>query len=491
MPSDYLYNPRRRWPNQPPWAWDWSNKQPELYAKQTPIEPQTRLLPDRAPGPRRAANYAYELAYRRYQPLEATEDQTATGLGAATQGRRYLPDRAPGPRRNPQSYEIHSFLIDGFTEAQELLHERRRIPDRTSRTLRASPAAYRIDAFQIDLFAGEDDLLRSRSALTERAPGARRAGADAYDIAAFSVDLYAGSDNPQTRPQGQSLLPDRQIVADRAQYPERRQRRKVLPGRSESPAVIPDNDELLATRNLLPSLAPGPRRADRTSYSLQATPVDLYAPSAPTEFEELLGSRALLPNRAPGALRAGRDAYGVVNNQTDLFAPPLVAESNELYVGRQQLPDRVAPARRRFRRKVYPGAPQASQQAEGAPFPLYPQKALGPKRAAYRAYQIDAFQVDHYAAQAPAEIMGKLLPERVYGKARAATEAYQLAPSLVELYALGTPIEFSTRLLPERAPGRPRAANRAYELRNSDPAFLGIFVAPAVKPRRLLLGVGV
>lgn len=490
MPADYLYNPRRRWNNNPAWAWNWSNKQPELYAKQTPIEPQTRLLPDRAPGPRRAAHNAYAYIQRRM--AEAGGGPSGDPDNDSLQAGRYLlPSRAPGPKANRQAYQIRSFLIEGFAEDQELLHERRRFPDRTARTLRASPGAYRIDAFQADLFTGEDDLLRTRSAITERAPGPRRAGADAYDIANFAVDLYAGSDSAQTKPQGQALLPDRQIIADRAQYPERRQRRKVLPGRPEQQTVLPDTAELFGGRALLPSSAPGPRRADRTSYGLQTNPSDLYAPPAPTEFAELLGSRQLLPSRAPGAPRAGRDAYGLVDNQADLYAPSLVAEGVEVLVGRQVFPDRVAPARRRFRRKFYPGSPAASQIAEGAPFPLFPQKAPGPRRAANEAYQIDTFPVELYAALAPAEIMGRLAPERVYGKARAAAEAYQLAPSLVELYGTQVPVEITRLLLPVRAPGRPRAANSAYALRNSEPAFLGIFVAPVVTPRRLLLGVGV
>lgn len=489
MAADYLFHQRQRRNNNPAWAWDFRNKQPELYARQTPIEPQTRLLPDRAPGARRAASYAYELAYRRYQPLESTEDTPVAGsLGAATQGRRDLPNRAPGARPNRQAYQLRPFTIEGFAEDQELLHERRRIPDRTARTLRAAPDAYRLSAFQIDLFDGEDELLANRHAVTQRAPGPRRAPADAYDLAAFEVDLYAGSDNSQTRPQGQALLPDRQIVEDRAQYPERRQRRKVLPGRSEALALLPDTAELFGGRALLPSQAPGPRRADRTSYGLQNNPADLYAPAAPSEFEELLGSRHLLPSRAPGAPRAAREAYGVVNNPVDLFAPAVIAENNELYVGRQQFPDRVAPARRRFRRKVYPGGARAVQEAEGQA--LLPLRAPARPRAANEAYQIDVFPIDFFAALTPAEFTTRLLPDRAFPARRASADAYALAPSLVELYAGLLPEELTHILLPARAPGRPRAANRAYELRSSDPAFLGIFVPPVVKPRRLLLGVG-
>src|SRR2546426_506048 len=89
-----------------------------LYGGPVPTTSDSSLLPERAPGPRRAAADAYELAYRRYQPSEAS-DPSADVI----QGRRYFPDRAPGPRCNRQAYEIRGFLIDGFAEAEELLQE--------------------------------------------------------------------------------------------------------------------------------------------------------------------------------------------------------------------------------------------------------------------------------------------------------------------------------------------------------------------------------
>lgn len=491
MPADYLFNQRRRRTNTAPWAWDFQSRNPDLInAPRAPIEPNTRLFPNKAPGYRRAASYAYELAYRRYQPLEFTEDIEPKSAGAATQGRRDLPTRAPGRKAGRQAYEIRAFKIEGFAEPEELLQERRRLPDRTHRTRLAGRDAYVIQSFQVDLFTNEDELLRSRDAITRSAPGYRRASRDAYALPNYEVDLYQGSDSPSTKPPGQALFPDRQIVEDRAQYPERRQRRKVLPGRAAAPVVFPDSDELLGARSLLPQSAPGPRRANRTSYGLQNNPAGLYAPAAPTEFEELLGSRGLLPNLAPGARRAARDAYKLLNNQADLYAPPLPPDDIEVFMARTLFQDRVQPRRRRHRRKFWPGAPQATQIAEGALFPLLPERTFPYRRAARQAYQLDPTLVEFYADQKPVEILGMLLPDRGLPRLRAAREAYQLAPSLVEFYGDHVPEEVTQRLLPSRAPGRARAASRAYELRNSEPAFLGIFVPPATRPARLLLGVG-
>ena len=77
--ADYLYHPRSRWTNAAPWRWDWATRQPELYGGQVPVSITDTILPDRAPGPRRAANRAYQLAefqVERYAAQTPAEFQT-------------------------------------------------------------------------------------------------------------------------------------------------------------------------------------------------------------------------------------------------------------------------------------------------------------------------------------------------------------------------------------------------------------------------------
>ena len=332
----------------------------------------------------------------------------------------------------------------------------------------------------VELFSGR------QLTMPQRAPGKQRAASKVYQIEANQPFTFSNAPPP-----GKTLLPEQQFAQPRPQYPERRARRRMFPG-TPAPVIILDTEELLAAaRALMPDRARGPARATRTAYGVATNQVDLYAPGPAAQLEELFGARQMLPVRAFGARRSTADSYDLQPSLVDLYAPPPVPSANELFPKIDQLPGRVPFARRRFRRKFFPGAPKLDLTLRVEGQTLLPLTAPPRPRAANEAYQIDTYPVDIYAALLPSEIARTMLPERVFARARAARDAYVLAPSLVELYATQVPVEIMDCLMPQRAPGRPRAAASAYALQNNDVQFFApVFVPPIGLPRRLLLGVG-
>ncbi len=312
-------------------------------------------------------------------------------------------------------------------------------------------------------------------------------------------------------PMGQALLPEQQWALPRPQYPLRRARRAIFPGKGSPPPppinagslLFPDHApgprraaylayqlrqftvELYAAQTpiqtqsrLLPNRAPGPRRAGRTAYQIDTDLDSLYAPAPLSQEEETFATRTLSPTRAPGRPRAARRAYALDPAPPDLFGNAL-PPGNSLFPDRQIAKERPQYPDRRARRKTFPGSALAGPQLDFAELfggrALMPDHAPGPRRADRTAYIVADNRVDFYVPPPIGEVeetfsARQLLPSQAPGQARAARDAYGLIDNRVDLYA-PAPLASAPELFPnfQQLPDRVPPARRRFRNRMKFP----------------------
>jgi hypothetical protein len=210
--------------------------------------------------------------------------------------------------------------------------------------------------------------------------------------------------------------------------------------------VVPQQEELFQTRELLPKRYTSRWRRDRTRKAVSSQD----APPPP-QLEETYPGRVQFSQPPIWSRRVSI----LLTNDDGLFTiGPLVDNEELLAVGRVQFSEPPIWSRRYHVLLVNNAGNETESNVELI-------------------------------------ISKSLLPDVAPGARRAPWDSYQIAPSLVELYGGHTPLEVGQRLMPDRAPGRPRAARRAYELENNNPSlYAPAFVPPTTVPRRTLLGVG-
>ena len=513
MPS-YLFWHHGHTPRAAPWAWHWTNRQPDLLLG--PEAPESHpLLPDRAPGPQ-TARTAYDLYWSGAADL----------LGAAV-APRYGGGihRVRWERRVTRwaTYDIKALPIPPSAFPVEIGSL---VPDRAPGPERAAATAYGIRPWPVELYGGKPEEVLSL--LPDRAPGASRTAAPAYGIRPWPVELYGGA--PPSR-----LFPDQAPGA------------KV--GSSAFKLLVPGTPDLY-TAPIAPYYGGGvlrslrnPHRwwAPQTAYGIPFLPVPpaavvealpegfgafphrvlsarlfsswsqygvLGLPERPIEIGSLLPDRApgpkagwsaytlfwygatsipaetppprpieigyLLPNRAPGPQTA-RTAYtyGWVST-VDLGVPAIVRYGGGV------------PRLRRWERWYAPatayGLPSFRIEEAGVQEPslrtLLPERAPGQERSTADAYQLRSFQVELYGSQVPSTVRA-LLPDRAPG-VQPTVPGWFLA-GVPDLYTPGgVPIEIR-HLLPERAPGRATPLT-AYQLHSFQVELYGAEVPLTVRP---------
>lgn len=408
------------------------------------VEARRIEVPDRAPGPGRAAL----AAYQNVTPPQVAETTPPPGVRRETPTRQVVyalraaatayqvrtatfnPDEAnpaagavrevvaafqPGPAHAARSAY---WLPPRATYLEDEPHTQvRLLPERAPAALRGE---YRI----VSAFVQPDLASFAGRLLPEQAPAAGRAGPSAYTLAvSFAV--------PSEPPLGRHALPDRAPPAPRAA--------QDAYGRVGTFAVQPE-PPLLAIAAPAQAWAAG--RAGATAYQVAAT----FA----VQPEPATSERAILPDVARDAGRAARTAY----NPTATFAvqpePPL---------GRHALPVHASPAARASGAAYVVGlAPQVAEDplpaGERTSFTIHQSP---PRRAAASAYVV--------AATFPVENEGPVerhrFPDRAEGPRRASWTAYVigLSPQIAE----PTLPPGWTNALAESMPRQPgRAAFTAY-----------------------------
>ncbi len=303
-----------------PAAYDIALRPPPPEAVEALPEAANRqLLPERAPGPKRAAAEAYWINTSAAQNIltgQVTPPPAALG--------RLLPDRAPGPlRAAQQAYWIENRLAGNVppppVEALPTASYRTILPDRAPAAQRAAPEAYWLP----NRLAGNvpppvvEDLPPAayRSVLPKHAPGARRTAASAYWINNRLAGIVPPTP-PEALPSAayRELLPERapaaRRAADQAYWIDTSFLQNILTGRVEPPDAT--------WKVLLPDRAPGALRAGAGAYWIDnrlATPALVPAEDLPS------GQRVLLPARPRAAERAAAGAYWIGNRFQIADAP--------------------------------------------------------------------------------------------------------------------------------------------------------------------------
>ena len=289
---DYLFYQRQRRTNQPAWAWDFRNRQPELYGAQVP----TTVLNDLG-----MANQSHGTPWKRWDA-------------------RFL-------RTANSAYEIKSFQVELYgmqvppTVQNDLgmLNQSHSIPWRRwdTRFRRAAYTAYDIDPFQVEIYGGQVpisvDQLYSVDGYAEHRKLRGRTANTAYQIPTNPVDLYAGV----------AAEPD-ELATGRKFFSFPAFRRRAVPDAYDISAFQPDlydSDFLGRHRHL--EATPRPLRRAADAYGIRPWPVELYG-GAPQEVGELF------PDRPPKVRRATADQYDIAGFSPDLYGPTGAAMPEEL-----------------------------------------------------------------------------------------------------------------------------------------------------------------
>lgn len=201
-------------------AWAWTFGRVPLDQMSENLE-RRQILPERAPGPRRAANAAYQTAST-FVVADVAAPQPA--------GRGHVDSRPRPPRRAARSAYA---ILNGVPGPDLQSSESRLIPDRAPGYRRAPNNAYLLGHVGITppLIDIPEDVLR-RTIIPDRAPGYRRAARPAYHIA-----------NP---------VPPADVAPSEVEY----------------------------HRRLMPDRAPGPRRAPSRAYLIATPPAEPQFPAA-------------------------------------------------------------------------------------------------------------------------------------------------------------------------------------------------------------------
>lgn len=268
MATDYTFWRKQR-ANRAPW---------NATGVQGPMiqsEPQPGIglmVPDRAPGPRRAAAVAYIV-------LTSFVVQSEPHTQA-----REFPTRADGPRRTANTaywLPFPKFVVpDEPEECQRPI-----LPDRAPGPRRAANTAYHIAA---SFVVQSEPQTGTTALLPDRAPGPRRTANTAYELAGMTAALNA------------AIVPPMELLTGRS-WPD------IAPGARRAANVayqvaasfVVQSEPAECQRPVLPDRAPGPRRTANTAYEIppRLLALDFIEPER-SEF------RILWPHRAPGPRRA-------------------------------------------------------------------------------------------------------------------------------------------------------------------------------------------
>ena len=294
MASDYLFRRILNNTARPAWQWFFGKVPPADVAAEEPPLAQRVIMPHRAPGARRAQSGAYELT---------TINQTIMAGNKAMGARRFeVPiARQKGlPRTAQTAYQIavgvppQDVVVDfpfGFRRVESPVFSLRRAANtayqmgmslpptaenlppgngyfthRAPGPQRAANTAYW--ARHNTVPPVEENLPPGTGFFTHRAPGARRAALDAYQITR-SPPL------PENMPPGRFTEPPR--------FPLRRAARTAydILVRFINPDVISPQPTFAP---LMPSRAPGYRRAQNTAYLITLKAPVASVPPPPTSI---------------------------------------------------------------------------------------------------------------------------------------------------------------------------------------------------------------